>query len=363
MFKVMIVDDADIMRRELRRLKIWGEQSGFVIVEEAKDGSEALQKLESSSIDLVITDIRMPRIDGIELLEQITKRELAYCVVLLSDYTEFTYARQGMVFGAFDYLGKPADEEQISNLLDRVRIYLNEKLQERDRIEKLETILEDKMELSYPRADMEQVIRYILQGDIKAVNEFENVLDTVVEVWAHDRVKIQLVIRHIWRQINEGIIAACPWITRLEESALVDIEECNIVDNWEEHKRILCHKIYEAVMIIIRFTHKNEQNETIQLICQYVLEHMEEDISVGDLAEKLFLSKGYLSEIFKKKLGITVVEYLTMIKMERAKKLIREGKMRNYEIAEKLYFTDVEYFGRVFKKYTGASPTEYRQNK
>ncbi|NOV78726.1 response regulator [Clostridium saccharobutylicum] len=74
MYKVMIVDDMEIARLQLKRLKIWGEVSGFEITDEARNGYEAIQKLQTNSVDLIITDIRMPIVDGVELLEEVMKK-------------------------------------------------------------------------------------------------------------------------------------------------------------------------------------------------------------------------------------------------------------------------------------------------
>ncbi|HNU80766.1 MAG TPA: response regulator, partial [Bacillota bacterium] len=76
MLRIMIVDDVDIVRKELKRLKLWGDKTGFVISGEACNGHEALEKLEESKFDMVITDIRMPKVDGMELLKEITRRKL-----------------------------------------------------------------------------------------------------------------------------------------------------------------------------------------------------------------------------------------------------------------------------------------------
>ncbi|MCX7772278.1 MAG: response regulator, partial [Clostridia bacterium] len=142
MFKVLIVDDVDILRRDLRRLKVWGEASGFTITDEAANGKEALQKLNASAFDMVITDIRMPVMDGMALLRAISKDKLCPCVVLLSDYTEFSYAREGLVHGAFDYLGKPIDGQKLEELLQRVKQFLLERENEKAKLKQLEGMVE-----------------------------------------------------------------------------------------------------------------------------------------------------------------------------------------------------------------------------
>lgn len=127
MYRVMIVDDAEFMRRDIKRSKLWGDASGFVITEEANDGVEALEKISTNPVDLIITDIKMPNMDGLELLEEISKKRLCPYVVLLSEYTEFGYAREGIVNGAFDYIGKPMKDNELERLLSRVKKNIVEK--------------------------------------------------------------------------------------------------------------------------------------------------------------------------------------------------------------------------------------------
>ena len=92
-----------------------------------------------------------------------------------------------------------------------------------------------------------------------------------------------------------------------------------------------------------------------------VLNHIEEDISVKGIAEKLYISKAYLSEIFKQSTGISLLEYITMVKVERAKFLLTTTAQKNYEVAERLGFKDHEYFSKIFKKVTGITPIDYRR--
>jgi len=88
LFKVLIVDDMEVFRRTLKRLKLWGDATGFVIISDSVDGQDALMKLEADSYDLIITDIRMPKMDGIELLRAVSEKKLCPVSVLLSDFAE-----------------------------------------------------------------------------------------------------------------------------------------------------------------------------------------------------------------------------------------------------------------------------------
>ncbi|NLL96232.1 MAG: helix-turn-helix transcriptional regulator [Clostridiaceae bacterium] len=88
---------------------------------------------------------------------------------------------------------------------------------------------------------------------------------------------------------------------------------------------------------------------------------MEDDISVKNIAERLYISKAYLSELFKEATGIPLSEYISMVKIERAKFLLSTTNMKAYEIADALGYNDHEYFSKVFKQKTGLSPTVYRR--
>ncbi len=125
MYRVLMVDDRDIFLIELKRLKVWGDISGFEVAGKANNGRQAIEMLKSSSYDMVLTDIRMPVIDGLQLLRKINQEGLCSCVVLLSEYSEFNYARQGIVLGAFDYLVKPPSQESLLELFKRARRFLS----------------------------------------------------------------------------------------------------------------------------------------------------------------------------------------------------------------------------------------------
>ena len=81
------------------------------------------------------------------------------------------------------------------------------------------------------------------------------------------------------------------------------------------------------------------------------------------LAEKVYLSSGYLSFIFKKETGMNLNRFIRVFRMEKAKELLENTTMKNYEIAEKVGFSDPHYFGISFKKMTGYTPTEYAREK
>lgn len=369
MYKVFIVDDMEFVRRDIKRLRLWSENPDFVIVGEAEDGQEALKKLELSPADLVITDIRMPIIDGIELVRKVIEKKLASCVVLLSDYTEFNYARQGFVYGAFDYLGKPLDEVELSKLLQRVKQHLAEKQQEEEKLKKLEKLektadmVVEQVETYYPALDVKQMVIYILQGDRKAVEISDAMATTAEEALQHKLVKTVAVInKAMWDVINT-ILEENKWMNMFIDTVLLRNTEFSKCSDLEMLKLELRNITEQLVSLMVKFTHADKNNFMVRQVCRYVLEYTDEYISVKTLSEKLFISKTYLSNLFKQKTGMALTEYLVMVKMERAKKMVQDGVLKNYEIAGRLGYKDIEYFSRLFKKYWGLPPTEFRQQR
>jgi two-component system response regulator YesN len=98
--------------------------------------------------------------------------------------------------------------------------------------------------------------------------------------------------------------------------------------------------------------------QAVDFMTQYIHEHYAKEITLADLADKVFLSRNYLSHIFKHATGETFNNYLTRVRMEKAKELILQGKLLIYEIAERVGYKNVPYFSTLFKKNTGLNPTD-----
>jgi two-component system response regulator YesN len=92
---------------------------------------------------------------------------------------------------------------------------------------------------------------------------------------------------------------------------------------------------------------------------RYIHENYAQDIRLAELAEKVYISRNYLSTIFRNATGETFNDYVTRVRMEKAKNLLLEGKLMVYEVADQVGYKNVPYFTTLFKKYTGRNPTEF----
>lgn len=126
MYTVLIVDDEPWVAYGIKQLVDW-ESLGYTVIGEAYNGLTALEMIIEKKPEVVISDIRMPGLNGIELLESIHEKELETKVILISGYAEFEYAQNAMRLGVFDYLLKQVDKDKLTETLLRLKSTLADK--------------------------------------------------------------------------------------------------------------------------------------------------------------------------------------------------------------------------------------------
>lgn len=117
MFKVLLVDDEPLITRGLQALIDW-EDYGFEVMHVLENGQDALAYMEEHPIDLLVTDIVMPKMTGLELIEQAKKRQPTLKCIILSGYEEFNYIKKGIGLGIENYLIKPVDEVELEQTIE-----------------------------------------------------------------------------------------------------------------------------------------------------------------------------------------------------------------------------------------------------
>ncbi|MGC7870180.1 response regulator transcription factor [Desulfosporosinus sp. SYSU MS00001] len=357
MFKVLIVDDDKAVRYMLRRYKNWANY-GFQMQEEACDGREALRKLGNCQIDLVITDIRMPGMDGIEFLSELRERKWDICTILLSTHSDFEYAKQGIRLGAFDYMTKPLEDEILSEALQRTKEYLEERNQQRIRAEEEHRLIEESLTLFYPKNREERIADFILQGNWGALTEAEMAFADLSKLLDQDLFKTAKLLEIMLLNLTGTIFQEYSWLQKVENEALDHVLQDSY--SLSALKSEFLDRIKELVNVIKKYE-LHQRDSMLRKACQYLIDHLGDDLTLESIAHEVHVSKDYLGKVFKQKIGVNFNDYSTKVKMEYAKHLLGTGKYKNYEVSEKLGYSSPDYFCRLFKNYTGFTPLQFRK--
>lgn len=345
-YKILIIDDKEAFRRKFKRLLYFKENADkFFVQYEAQNGLEAADIIKNNDVDIVITDIRMPIVDGIELLKLINSESLCKCTILLSEYADFSYAKEGILNGAFDYIVKPIDNEKIQDTLDRAFDYL-------ERFDNNVDLLTKKIEL---------LVNCLIDNDKKNTRKYANYLTDTIKEQCLSIEDSVLTTNHILEQICRIIIKRRVYIVRY--SPITEI--CTIKENVlceDKLFEIFTNRIESLQQEINKFSIKTNSS-LIKKVCEYIIQNVENEINLQIITNEFFVNKKYLSTLFKSEVGMSFVDYVTFVKIERAKMLLEESEAKVYEIAANLGYSDKDYFSKVFKKATGQSPSTYKREK
>lgn len=171
MFNLIIVDDEEIVRNGLKKFVNW-EELGFQVTGDMESALEALEFIENERVDAILTDIKMPDMDGLTLIEEIRTINSDIKTVILSGYGEFEYAQKAIRLGAYDFLTKPVKFEE----LKRIFLNISQILEEKEK--------EDNKKKEYTLLKKERFLNNLSKGfysdksfNLKRINEMDFALD------------------------------------------------------------------------------------------------------------------------------------------------------------------------------------------
>lgn len=226
MYKLVIADDEKIIRLGLKNVVNWPEL-GFELTELFTDGQEIIEYLDYVVPDVILTDIKMNHVSGIDVAKYIFERELPCKVVLISGYQEFDLAVQGLKYGAEDYLLKPTNVDSVIDTFTKLKKQLDitrgewkKKLAEKERMEEAIPILEERffedlilggvvdseeyirsrMKIIYPELDVDDSI--CMLADIK-IREYDHFIE---EIWEYSRDQFEMNLTNFLKIYKEDYI-------------------------------------------------------------------------------------------------------------------------------------------------------------
>lgn len=354
MFKVLIVEDELPVRDTIIESIDW-EKLGFEVVYAAADGQEALEYLENDAVDLMLTDIYMPFVDGLELVRRLRKKNNYTKVVFLTGYNEFEFAKEALELEASRYLLKPITKEELIKVLTELQLEIESEINQKKNMEWLKVEydkkqlvirdqwLRDVMSGYVPKEQIEGTLKCNYQelndsNYAVAVIEIANKEEIGHNMWQHDYTLLHFAVFNICKEIlgNNHIVflgeqgkIICLFkalngkedyisILNLLEEAIgmvkhiyqMDMsaglgsmyeELSNIVHSFREAKLALEYKILEGLNRVIIFTdmERNSANDFSQT--EECMTYIETAIRVGDLPRvEKYLDLFFNSLKFKK---------------------------------------------------------------
>ncbi|WP_410512244.1 response regulator [Paenibacillus sp. BR2-3] len=350
MIKVLLVDDENWNRDMVRTFGAW-EELGMEIAGEAEDGEEALRMTEELSPQIVITDMRMPGVDGVMLMNHLHERFPEVKVIVVSGYDDFKYAQNALRFGAVDYLLKPIDPKELNGVLQKCK-------KELETVSREHGALALDIDVSFFLSSYKQLLRVHfnelhLEGVITILQGMRKELE---KGGIHNPGMLRQVVQEMMLLLKELMKS-----NGLEEGALKAQMGPEVLASIESTTRFLTTLYCESLeQLIGQRKFKNKLN--LEEVRQYMDSHFAEAVTLEALARAFFVSKEYLSKVFKLEYGRNVTEYILHLRMEKAKEWLADESIPIKTVAELTGYEDVAYFYRVFKKHYGIAPGEMRKH-
>ncbi len=409
--KVFLVDDEIVIREGIRESFPWDE-TPYTLVGEAPDGEMALPIIRDTNPDIVITDIKMPFMDGLELCRILRGQMPWIGIIVLSGYDEFEYARQCIQLGVREYLLKPINSTDLREALDKVSLQLRDERKTLEHAASLRARMEDNGKFL-----KEKLIGSLFTDDA-AVEDSHNVLKQLASMGCPVPAPYYCVVDAAFSPTGTGQEAAMQLAegsdgivhasasrtgTRLlvlgdtsedtEERAYafatslvreLERAECTqirvgigeIVDNPEsilqsfKTARHIRHLLVEkedkqAIILGVREMGEVTDDSQVPSIINDAKLYMSQNYSnpnlmLSDVAKAVNMSKSRFSTVFSQHSGMTFTEYLIHLRLNKAKELLRTTNIKSSQIALETGYNDSHYFSYIFKKNTGITPSEYR---
>lgn len=358
-YKAVIVDDEKWTRQVIRGLGEW-EKNNIIIAGEASDGEYGLELIRQVKPDIVLTDVCMPHLSGLEQMEQIRRENENIQVIFISGYDDYDYMRNAMKLGAVDYLLKPVKEEELNRQLEICIQNLQKVRNETKEDLSMKFLNEEWAEEYYCyRDELSETLSSwngeLLKNRLQVLKKFlEDRMGA--ESAKGDMISIYFSLLNILQRFIFSFNYSMEDIFQKQDTSFVFARDCTL-----DKMMNYISALYEQAMERVHDKIKGRNRLDIAKIQKYVQEHYREGITLEMVAEDFFVSKEYLSKAFKTETGKGFSEYLTSLRMEKAKELILRYNVPIKEVSEKVGYIDQAHFYKTFKKYFQMTPGEMRQ--
>jgi two-component system response regulator YesN len=373
MLKVFMAEDEFVVRDGIRKNVDW-RGHGYDFCGEASDGELALPMIRKLRPDIIITDIRMPFMDGLELAKLVRRELPGTEIIILTGYEKFEYAKKGIEIGVSEYLLKPVKGDDLLKAVDSAAGRIREKqkdlelferysrhMQEHDAVISPEDEELDLQNVDTSGIDQTALLKFLREGNAEDVDDFvEKSFGDSARGAMKSTVFRQYVVIDAFMCVNRF----CRNLSGKDgkEAAVTEFK----ADRIRSEKDVLDYirMILSEAIKMRDEAAGSRYSDVVGRAISYIEEnYAKEDLSLEVLSEHVGFSPGHFSAVFSRETGIPFIKYLTDFRMKKARDLLKCTSKRSSEIAFLVGYKDPHYFSYLFKKTHNMTPTQYREGK
>ncbi|WP_339277992.1 response regulator [Paenibacillus sp. FSL W8-0426] len=373
MINVLIVDDDQLVRKGLMLAMPW-DAFEMKVVGEAGNGEKALEFLSENRVDLLITDLAMPVMSGIELIRAARKQYPDLPIAVLTLHQDFEYIQEALRLGAIDYIAKvQLEKERFEEVLGRI----HDRIQADRRKRSNDDIASESGKDALFYGELER-------GGAQSLNESngerEQTGATLVEAedggikdklhsfrWVHDERYMNEMLQELrlmqlpvprlmqllygvtvdWNRIFKSIVQT-EMITPVHFASWQDVVE------WMAEFRAAALGLSGGQYL------RKEVSSSILTAVKIIHDELHKPLFASDVSKRVNLSRSYFNQCFKEMVGYSFNEYLRKIRIDKARDYLTQTAKPIVWIAEHTGYADEKYFSRIFREQVGMLPSEYR---
>ncbi len=390
-WKLMIADDEPKIRRGLKN-QIAHMGLDIEVVAEADDGELALSTAAKAQPDILLVDINMPFLSGLDFIEQLKKMKSDALIIVITGFEEFEYAKRALELDVYAYLLTPVELGELRQTLDGAILRLSES-RERERHftwalaqldKRRELLLEEfLLDLAQDRLSEEEIRE---QAAFLKIPAFSRCALMMIRARPDPSAALlwrPRMLEFAFSNALRGALARCRFSAvyqdereyllvlfdadpSLDEALLQAAREAGAflsvtttIALGEADALSALPSVYEKLLETIERDAARPQ--AVDQAVEYIrLNYPCSALGLDDVARAVGITPSHLSRLMKQELGASFAKYLTTVRISAALTLMRQGDMKIKDIAQKVGYSTQHYFSTAFKKVLGLSPVEYR---
>lgn len=335
--RVLIVEDEPVIQKGLVKM-VQRYPASFSAIYTADDGESALEMIRREEPHLVLTDLRMKRMDGLELCERIHHEFSHVQVAVISGYNDFQYAQRAIAYGVKRYLLKPVTQQDIHNALREIIAGMNENIVSLQKYVGWAEKLEESIWM-LQKGDMDRLLE---ESERSCLFSGLHVLGMTSVLKDCLNMIVGKLAQRGWQpQISSGLSSS-------------DIGKKEALDAFGA--------VLDDIFTQLQLTRKGKFKDPIEEAKAFIDMHLSEEVTLEEVAKRVGLTRTYFSALFKKMTGETFVHYRIKKRIEEARKLLAVPALTITDIAVQVGYEDYPHFTKTFKNFVGMSPSEYRSS-